>query len=97
MAAVALTKVEARPTGTLGAVQVHETDPAFAWYTAGTISDADTTAFTGWFGPLPAQISIVPTTTNEGCSAEFALSGSTLTLTYNGAATAGAYVGIRLA
>ncbi len=95
MAAVALTKTEGRPEGTIGGTRVWESDPSIAWYTAGTISDADTTAFSLWTGPLPRAVFVQPTTTNEGCSAEFAISGTTMTITYQGAATAGALVGIQ--
>ena len=98
MAAVALTKVEARYTGTVGATRVFEDRPECASYTAGAIGDADTTALTAWSGPLPQRVDVKPIVSGEAASAEFALSGLTLTITYrtDGVVTTGANVTITL-
>ena len=96
MAAIALTKTEKRPVGTLGASGSWESDPSIAWYTAAALNDADTTTFAAWTGPLPEAVYTKGATTNEGFSAEFALSGSDLVITYQGNnQTAGSFVGIR--
>ncbi len=95
MAAVTLTKVEARPVGTLGAANFWESDPSIAWYETGTVNDADTIAFSNWTGPAPEAVYCVPGTTNEGFSAEWALSSGTLTITLQGSSTAGGHVGIK--
>lgn len=99
MAAVALTKTEGAPAATIGGTKRFETDPSWAWYTAasGIAANDDTTAFSNWTGPNISGVVVVPTTTGEACSAEWALSSGTLTITYktDGAITAGALVGIR--
>lgn len=95
MAAVAITKIEGRPTGTLGAVKASETNPGLQWYTLAALNDADTTTFTAWTGPLPVAVYTRPGTTNEGFCAEFALSGADLVITYQGNnQTAGSFLGI---
>ena len=99
MAAFTLTKIDGRPVGSLGTVIEPETDPSWTWFTAGAIgSDADTCALTGWFNGPPREVLARTTTTTECLSVQYAVSGSTLTLTAytDGAITAGAYVGIRL-
>jgi hypothetical protein len=99
MAAFTLTKIDGRPVGTLGASFEPETDPSWSWYTAGAIaSDADTCALTGWHGIVPREVVARTTTTTESLSIQYAVSGSTLTLTAytDGAITAGAVVGIRV-
>lgn len=95
MAAITLTKIEARPVGTLGAAKFWESDPSIAWYQAGAINDADTITFSNWTGPLPEQVYCVPGTTNEAASAEYALSSGTLTITVQGSATTGSFIGIK--
>ena len=97
MAAVTLTKTEAGPTGTVGATSQFETDPSISWYTAGTINNDDTTAFSNWTGPLLRNVIVKPTTTGEAASAEWALSSGTLTITYktDGAITAGVLIGLQ--
>jgi len=96
MAAVALTKTQGRPHGTLGATRVWESDPSVHWYTAAAITDGDTTTFTKWTGPLPRAVFTKGATTNEGFSCEFALSSGDLVLTYQGNnQTAGSLVGIQ--
>lgn len=97
MAAVALTKTDGAPGATIGGTKVQETDPSWSWYTAGAINDADTTAFSNWTGTNLRGVRVVPTTTTESASAEWALSSGTLTITYytDGAVTAGALVGLQ--
>jgi hypothetical protein len=97
MAAVALTKTEGRPDGTIGGTRVWESDPSIAWYTAGAINNDDTTAFANWSGPNLRSVHVKPTVSGEACSAEWAISSGTLTITYksDGAITAGALVGIQ--
>lgn len=97
MAAVALTKIDHSPFGTIGGSKRAITDPAMSWYTAGAIADADTTAFSNWTGPNISNVIVIPSVSGEACHADFALSGGTLTITYqsDGAITAGAFVGIR--
>jgi cytochrome c556 len=97
MAAVALTKTEGKPGATIGGTKVWEDQPDWAWYTAGTIADADTTAFSNWTGQNLREVRVQPVTTGEACSAEWALSSGTLTITYrtDGSITSGALVGIR--
>lgn len=93
--AVALTKIEGRPTGTIGGTIKWESDPSLAWFTTDGITDAETCTLSNWTGPLPEQVYCVPNTTNEGFSCEYALSGADLVLTFQGAASSGAWVGIK--
>jgi hypothetical protein len=98
MAAITLTKIDARPTGTLGGTKAVVVNPSEAWYQAGAIADADTTTFANWQGPIPQNVWVKPSVTGEAASAEWALSAGALVITYrtDGAITSGASVGIEL-
>ena len=94
--AVALTKIDGEPSGPLGAVVRTCTDPAWSWYTATGVADAETFVFSAWTGPNLRDAIIIPNTTTESAIVDFALSGSTLTLTFqtDGSITSGAFVGL---
>ena len=88
MADVPLTKVEGYYVGTTGASNAQAvTDPSIASYTAGAISDLDTSSITGWYGPLPLTVRVKAVLPGEEVSAEFALASAILTITYQGAST----------